>query len=263
MCSNLSLAKKIIIYQPYGGLGDNLQFSTLPEIFNKMGIKCYIHINNSTRNDDEVYNLIWGLNPFIIGKSNNTPNAGSCRLKYWPPAELNKWFIERIEIAHDLESTSYYPKIYYEPIVNLDLSNTIFIDLTGVSQIFSFKKYKEFIDYFVPKIINKEKIIKIVYRKKFITSHFEKIYDYLKLKISNIEYYSIDSLYIYCDVIKSCYMLIVQNSGIHSLAAAIKQDSKLPNILCYNQFETFTEQENKGYYNYKNVEYYNSKISNN
>ena len=58
-------------------------------------------------------------------------------------------------------------------------------------------------------------------------------------------------------------MLIVQNSGIHSLAAAIKQDSKLPNILCYNQFETFTEQENKGYYNYKNVEYYNSKISNN
>lgn len=262
MCVNLLFAKKIIIYQPYGGLGDNLQFSTLPEIFNKKGIECYIHINNSTRNDDEVYNLIWGLNPFIVGKSNDTPNAGSCRLEYWPPENINKWFIERIEISHNLEPSSYYPKIYYEPKNILDLSNTIFIDLTGVSQIFSFKKYKEFIDYFVPKIINKNKVIKIVNRKKYISSHFEEVYNYLKTRINNIEYYMIDSLYTYCDVINSCYMLIVQNSGIHSLAAAIKQDSKLPNILCFNQRQTYTEKQNKGYYNYKNVEYYSSKISN-
>jgi hypothetical protein len=261
MSFGLLSAKKIIIYQPYGGLGDNLAFSTLPELFNNKGIMCYIHINNSTRNDDEVYDLVWGVNPFIIGKSNDTPNAGSCRLKYWTPARFNKWFIERIEIAHDLKPTSYYPKIYYEPKIILDLSNTIFIDLTGVSQIFHFNKSKEFIDYFVPKIINKNKPIKIVNRKKFINSHFEKVYDYLKLKLNNCEYYTIDSLYMYCDVIKSCYMFITHNTGIQSLAAAIKQDSELPNILCCNQFQTFTEQENKGYYNYKNVEYYNSKIS--
>ena len=60
MSFDLLSAKKIIIYQPYGGLGDNLAFSTLPELFNNKGIMCYIHINNSTRNDDEVYDLVWG-----------------------------------------------------------------------------------------------------------------------------------------------------------------------------------------------------------
>lgn len=261
MSFNLLNADKIIIYQPYGGLGDNLQFSTLPELFHEKGIKCYIHVDNSTRNDNEVYDLIWGCNPFIIGKLNDTPNAGSCRLKYWPPLNLNMWFIERIEKAHNLQSSSYYPKIYYKPNIILDLSNTILIDLTGVSQVFSFKKYKEFIDYFVPKIIYKNKVIKIVNRPKYITDHFEEVNKYLKTRINNVEYYTIDSLHDYCNVINSCYMLIVQNSGIHSLAAAIKQDSKSPNILCFNQHETYTKEQNKGYYNYKNVNYYNSKIS--
>lgn len=60
MSFNLLNADKIIIYQPWGGLGDNLQYSTLPELFNEKGIKCYIHVDNSTRNDNEVYDIIWG-----------------------------------------------------------------------------------------------------------------------------------------------------------------------------------------------------------
>lgn len=262
MSFNLLNADKIIIHQQWGGLGDNLQYSTLPELFNKKGIECYIHVDNQTRNDNEVYDLIWGLNPFIVGKSNEKANAGSCRNHFWPHTKENKWFIERIENSHNLQSSCYYPKIYYKPKIISDLSNTILIDLTGVSQVFSFKKYKEFIDYFVPKIIDKNKVIKIVNRPKYIIDHFEEVYNYLKIRINNVEYYTIDSLRCYCDVINSCYMLIVQNSGIHSLAAAIKQDSILPNILCFNQNETFSEQQYKGYYNYENVNYYNSKISN-
>jgi hypothetical protein len=33
---------KIIISQPWGGLGDNLHFSTLPELFSKKGYEVYI-----------------------------------------------------------------------------------------------------------------------------------------------------------------------------------------------------------------------------
>lgn len=33
--------KKIIIEQPWGGLGDNLQFSTLPEFGKKLGYDVY------------------------------------------------------------------------------------------------------------------------------------------------------------------------------------------------------------------------------
>ena len=41
---------KIIISQPWGGLGDNLHFSTLPELFSKKGHEVYISENNAVRN---------------------------------------------------------------------------------------------------------------------------------------------------------------------------------------------------------------------
>ena len=42
----MALNKTIVIYQQYGGLGDNLQYSTLPELYSKQGYDVYIHTNN-------------------------------------------------------------------------------------------------------------------------------------------------------------------------------------------------------------------------
>lgn len=254
--------KNIVITQPWGGLGDNLQFSTLPELFSKKGYDVYISINNKVRNQ-EIFDLVWGKNPYIKGISDDEPNAGSCRQNYWPPESQNEYSMHRIEIAHDLIKTNFYPKIYYTPNYIQYLKTNILIDLTGSSQVYNIEKYIEYIDYFVPLIENKkDKLIKIITFEKLSPNKiFDKVYEYLKTKIVNITYLKINTLIDYCDIIKSCDTIIIVNSGINSLAAAIKQDELTPNILCYNPWTDFTPEAIKGCYNYKNVEYFQSKIN--
>ena len=58
----------IVIEQPWGGLGDNLQFSTIPELAHSLGIKVFISNRNCYRNLD-IKKLVWDMNPFISGFS--------------------------------------------------------------------------------------------------------------------------------------------------------------------------------------------------
>ena len=70
--------KSKIINIDFGGLGDHLQFSTLPEEFfkkYKKKVKTYIFENSSFRNK-EIYDLVWKKNPFIYGISKSKPNSG-------------------------------------------------------------------------------------------------------------------------------------------------------------------------------------------
>ena len=252
--------KKITISQPWGGLGDNLQYSTLPELFSKKGYDVYISNNNKVRNQ-EIFDLVWGLNPYIKGISDDPSNAGEYKNINWPPEEQNEYSMHRIEISHGFEKTNFFPKIYYNPQIIPELNNDILIDLTGSSQVYELYKYIEYIDYFTPLIINRNKNIKIITFEKIQPNPiFEDVYNYLKLKIPNIEYLKMNSLINYCDVIKSCDTIIIVNSGINSLASAIKLNDIKPNIICYNPWSHFTPQQIKGCYNYKNVEYFQSKI---
>ena len=252
---------KIIIYQFWGGLGDNLQYSTLPELFSKKGYDVYIHSNNASRNP-EIADLVWRKNPYIKGIINEVPNAGECKNIYWPPTEQNEYFIHRIELSHGVERSNFYPKIYYIPQIIPELNNDIIIDLTGSSVVLEPHKYIEFIDYFTPLIINKNKNIKIITFEKIQQNPiFEDAYNYLKKKIPNIEYLKVNSLIHYCDIIKSCDTVIIVNSGINSLSSAIKQDEPTPHILCYYFYSHFSNEQMKGYYYYKNIEYFQSTIA--
>src|SRR5215217_3152179 len=120
----------IVIFQPWGGLGDNLQFSTLPEMFAARGRRVFISSKNVLRNA-EIGQLVWNLNPFISGFSDAEPNAGSSvfynkKGKYYS-------YIERIEIAHGLVPQNRYPRVYYEPKQRPDASGKILIDLSSIS----------------------------------------------------------------------------------------------------------------------------------
>jgi hypothetical protein len=255
--------KNIIISQPWGGLGDNLQFSTLPELYSKKGYSVFISINNKVRNY-EIHNLVWEKNPFIKGFLNDNQGelVGVSRQHLWPNVTENHYSIHRIEIAHGFPPTNFYPKIYYEPNYFTEYNNDIIIDLTGSSQVYSFEKYKEFIDYFTPVIINADnkKIKVITFKNLGVSPIFNQVYNYLKSIIINIEYLVIETLIQYCDILNSCDKVIIVNSGINSLVAAIKQDKPKPDVLCYNPWAHFTPQEIKGCYNYKNIEYFQSKI---
>ena len=45
----MALPGKIVISQPWGGLGENLMYSTLPERFAAVGIPSYISRKNALR----------------------------------------------------------------------------------------------------------------------------------------------------------------------------------------------------------------------
>jgi hypothetical protein len=241
----------IIITQPWGGLGDNLQFSTLPELFSKKGYDVYISINNKVRNP-EIFDLVWGKNPYIKGISddNNGLVVGSNMQNRWPKAETDFYFINRIEIAHGHSPTNLYPKIYYNSKMITNYSQYTIIDITGESQAFElkFEYLQKYInEYLINNNINFE-TIKIIGFKKLKKN--ENI-----LYFPNYDVLYIEDIYEYCDIINSCKNYLTSNSGAHSLASAIKQQNETPNIVCWNHWENWPECFEKGYYYYPNVKY--------
>ena len=66
----------VLIKAYHGGLGDCLQFSTLPEQFSKQqGRNTYVLDESNFRNK-EIYDLVWGCNPYIKGVKSGHWNAG-------------------------------------------------------------------------------------------------------------------------------------------------------------------------------------------
>src|SRR5262245_5258113 len=124
--------KDAVIYQPWGGLGDNLQFSTLPEMFASRGIRTLVSTRNAARNP-EINSLVWGMNPFISGVSDAKPNAGQCRCVIFDSLSKSLDFIERIECAHGLEPTHHFPKVYYKSKPRPDLSGAVIVDVGSTS----------------------------------------------------------------------------------------------------------------------------------
>jgi hypothetical protein len=242
---------KIIISQPWGGLGDNLQFSTLPELFHNKGYDVYISINNKVRNQ-EIFDLVWGLNPYIKGISDDDNGliVGSNMQNRWPKAEENHYFMNRIEIAHGHAPINLYPKIYYTPNNFINYSKYTIIDITGESQAFEqkFLYLQNYINNFiVTNNINYDNIRIIGFKNINKNDNINYFPEYKILYIENI--------YEYCDIINSCENYLTSNSGAHSLASAIKQTNKTPNIFCWNHWENWPECFEKGYYHYPNVKY--------
>lgn len=241
----------IVISQIWGGLGDNLQFSTLPELFSKKGFDVYISINNIVRNQ-EIFDLVWGLNPYVKGVCNDSEGftVGSNMQRSWPKAEDNYYFINRIEIAHGHSPQNLYPKIYYNPKLINDYFKYTIIDVTGESQSFDlkFEYLQKYInDYIINKNIASENVRIIGFNNLKKRDNIIYFPNYCTLYIENI--------YEYCDIIHSCENYLTSNSGAHSLASAIKQENERPNIVCWNHWENWPECFEKGYYCYPNVNY--------
>ena len=245
------MSKKIIISQPWGGLGDNLQYSTLPELFSKKGYDVYISNNNKVRNN-EIFDLIWKMNPYIKGISNDNQGIiiGANIQNRWPKAEYNYFFIHRIEIGHGHLATNLYPKIYYLPKNIVEYSKFTVIDITGDSQSFELKfesLQKHINDYIKNNNIDiaSVRVVNFNNIKKSQNTHYFPTYNII----------NVNNIYEYCDIINSCKNYLTSNSGAHSLASAIKQDKQSPTIMCWNHWENWPECYEKGYYYYPNVNY--------
>jgi len=208
---------RIIISQPWGGLGDNLQFSTLPKLYSEMGYEVYISKTNAYRNP-EIYDLVWKLNPYIKGESDEPPNAGHCRrLHFFTPD-----FIKNIELSHGLvNGTSLYPVVYYTPTTLAEYENTVIYDITSISSSYSDAHiYTMFTQLFAKYPTCDKKKVTFASIANRETPDFQT--DQIIVK----------DIYHYCDIIYSCRAYISLLSGGSVLASALKQNNPTPDIHC-------------------------------
>jgi hypothetical protein len=214
------MSKDIIIYQPWGGLGDNLAFSTLPKLYSEAGYEVYISKKNVYRNP-EIYDLVWKLNPYIKGESDLPPNAGSNR-GFHIFCEDN--CMKNMELTHGLSNgTTKYPEIYYKPTILHEFKDCLVYDITSISSNYS----DEFINSTFTSIFNKYPELK----RKLI--RFKNISNRDTPNFSD-DIIEVGSIFEYSNVIASCKVFITLLSGGSALASAIKKDNEYPNIYTFH-----------------------------
>jgi hypothetical protein len=238
--------KKIIVIN-YGGLGDHLQFSTLPEAFHKQGYETYISILSSYRSKD-IYDLVWAKNPYVRGMSEERPNAGhisSFRLPHDEMSMNRNW-----EIIFNADNQSKYPVIYYQPDNITDYNDSLVIDINAFSSInydFSFIEQK------INEIISENTFKKIYYLvpSQVNYSRIEKI-----INIENSIKISTKDIFEYADLIYSCKRLVCLWSGANGLSSAIKSkyNSNIE-VDCFHPNTPDFGTTNRSFFWYDNVNY--------
>lgn len=229
-----------IISQSFGGLGDNLQYSTLPELYHQQNIECYISHQNVYRNY-EIKELVWDCNPYILGTSIDTPNAGQCT--YNGGIEGATSIIDAVEYQHGFPMTNHLPKIYYQPKILSQFEDKILIDFSAKSQ---GHKYTLSELNNIIKNSDPANIINIVPQKSINSTIFN-----IDNSVQRYQYYNI---FEYVDLIYSCKQFHCLWSGSSVLSAAISRFKPDIDVRCYVQ----NDQEinfNINFYFFKSIKY--------
>ena len=218
----------VILSAWHGGLGDSLQFSTLPEEFYKQqGRETYIWANAPFRNQ-EIYDLVWGKNPYVKGKKEGERNAGDLA-DYTNRDKTGDW-IKDWEAVHGLKPTNSLPKIYYEPEKVEGFEDTILVELQ--------------------KMYSDKRFLEVTFSRQLSNGKFNA---YGTNCDSVVE---IDDIFSYCDVIGSSYGLIALSSGASHLSSAIKEYSPDLTSICLMEKEWYNRHVNKGnMFIFNNIDY--------
>ena len=212
--------KKAIFAQPWGGLGDNLQFSNLPKLYNNQGFQFKISYFNHERNTN-IYDFCWKSNPYYSGKTISKPNIG------W-----NKWIdnysqvlenkdlnaVQVMNVCHGFEPGDGYPSIYLDGNYKSRPIDSEFItDLNAISSIPTENGWKNVYDY--------------IKNYEFTSLNYPTVKD---LK-NNLDYFdSNKSIDVYSisetiDILSRTETFICLYSGSQTLAAALKNKIGRPN----------------------------------
>ena len=137
--------KKVIIEQSWGGLGDNLQLSTLPELLSGHGYEVYVSTNNAYRNP-EIKSLVWDKNPFVsgivdpnddfvlsVGSASNLGNPNEQFYQGWRGTIVDAWeeYVTEILLGEPIR-TNGFAKVYHEASKESKIEGDyIYTDLTA------------------------------------------------------------------------------------------------------------------------------------
>lgn len=209
---------KYIIHQDFGGLGDNLQFSTIPELCYHANISCFISDKNVYRNP-EIKELVWDCNPYVNGYSPDVPNAGSCRHPggYRGASSI----VDAMEDYHGFGFKNHLPIIYYYPKIKKEFSDKTIIDFSAIS---AKDRYNDdSIKYITDDIQNKQECIVIKSKKNSFNYY----------SLNQFEQYQFNDIFEYCDLIYSCKKFLCLDSGGQVLASAISRFKANIDVECW------------------------------
>lgn len=219
--------KPTLILDVWGGLGDNLQVSTIPRRFyEKFGYKG-VYISNSVPwRNLEIKELVWDKNPYIAGYTDkrgaNIADTGLIQFD-----GTTNWIqnMEKIYKFNDPYSTR--PEIYYD-IPFVENNNTVVMDVS-----YSEESYNRNIQRYPTMISDTKNRLQELLTQLTPDIKLNVIYQPDNLK--NINFFEslnlnipykkivVKSLTEYCSIIKNCKQYICSHSGCHALAAAIRK----------------------------------------
>ena len=218
-------------------MGDNLRFSTLPELYTKAGHDVYLWSGSLFRNEG-IKDLVWLSNPYILGVKYGPWNAGdpaptarmsNQRLPSQRPL-LHKNSIANIEIFHGFEATNLRPKIYYKPKKDPSLENVVFVDLGSITDADIFKLRADQAQYHLS-ILSED----IFAGKKFVemkNEHIAELRRHTTYPTGLEDTVSVSSIFHYCDLLNSCYGFVCLHSGSEHLAWAMQEHNPNLEIVC-------------------------------
>ena len=233
----------------HGGLGDSLQFSTLPEEFYKQqGRKTYI-VEDAPFRNSEIYDLVWDKNPYVHGKKAGVWNAGDlAEIPYQQLCMDGKGTgntISNWELFHGLKPVNTHPKIYYEPEIHDDFKNVFIVDYTSTT-----------IDYHpneLKRILEETK--KEYPDKRFLSVDFTKSVSSNSYNIDYDGYVEVESIFRYCDLIASSYGILTLSSGASHMSSAIKDYSPDLKSICVMSKKWYNYHKERGLFFFDNVDY--------
>ena len=233
----------------HGGLGDALQFSTLPEEFYKQqGRKTYI-VEDAPFRNQEIYDLVWGKNPYVHGKKEGTWNAGDlAEIPYQQLCMDGKGtgnMISNWELFHGLKPVNSHPKIYYEPEIHDGFKDVFIVDYTSTTIDYDQNELKRIL----------EDTKKEYPDKRFLSVDFTKSVSSNSYNIDYDGYVEVESIFRYCDLIASSYGILTLSSGASHMSSAIKDYSPDLKSICVMSKKWYNYHKERGLFFFDNVDY--------
>ena len=233
----------------HGGLGDALQFSTLPEEFYKQeGRKTYI-VEDAPFRNQEIYDLVWGKNPYVHGKKEGTWNAGDlAEIPYQQLCMDGKGtgnMISNWELFHGLKPVNTHPKIYYEPEIHDGFKDVFIVDYSSTTIDYDQNELKRIL----------EDTKKEYPDKRFLSVDFVKSVSSNSYDIDYDGYVEVESIFRYCDLIASSYGILTLSSGASHMSSAIKDYSPDLKSICVMSKKWYNYHKERGLFFFDNVDY--------
>ena len=233
----------------HGGLGDALQFSTLPEEFYKQqGRKTYI-VEDAPFRNPEIYDLVWDKNPYVHGKKAGVWNAGDlAEIPYQQLCMDGKGtgnMISNWELFHGLKPVNTHPKIYYEPEIHDGFKNVFIVDYTSTTIDYDQNELKRIL----------EDTKKEYPDKRFLSVDFVKSVSSNSYDIDYDGYVEVESIFRYCDLIASSYGILTLSSGASHMSSAIKDYSPDLKSICVMSKKWYNYHKERGLFFFDNVDY--------